>query len=185
MLQWLWFRIYFESGVVKLASHDPQWRSLTALDQYYQNGPLPNWIGWYAQHLPHPFQAAGALVTLVTELGLVWLMFAPRRIRLALFFIVTPFQLGIILTANLAFLNHLVLSLGILLLDDRFLLRALSWIKPRLGLAAMPRLRAGIEPSAADLAAVDASATASAADVVHARDGGLIVAVAPHIGRQL
>jgi hypothetical protein len=171
MLQWLWFRIYFESGLVKLASHDPQWRNLTALDQYYQNGPLPDWIGWYAQHLPHGFQAAITLATLVIELGLVWLMFAPRRVRLALFFIVTPFQLGIILTANLAFLNHLVLSLGILLLDDRFLLRALSWIKPRLGLTAIPRLRAGMEPSAADLAAVEASATASAADVEHARGG--------------
>jgi hypothetical protein len=34
---------------------------------------------------------------------------------------VTPFQIGIILTANYAFLNYLVLSLGILLLDDRFL----------------------------------------------------------------
>src|SRR3989442_7539208 len=44
MLRWLWFRIYFESGVVKLASGEPQWRHLTAMDHYYENGPLPNWI---------------------------------------------------------------------------------------------------------------------------------------------
>jgi lipase maturation factor 1 len=121
LLQWLWFRIYFESGIVKLASGDPEWRHLTALYQYYSNGPLPDWIGWYAQHLPHAFNAALALVTLVIELGLVWLLFLPRRLRLLCFFIVTPFQIGIILTANLAFLNYFVLSLGILLLDDRFL----------------------------------------------------------------
>jgi lipase maturation factor 1 len=133
MLQWLWLRIYFESGVVKLASHDPEWRHLTALDQYYQNGPLPNWIGWYAQQLPHGFQAAVALATLMIELGLVWLMFFPRPFRLALFFLLTSFQLGIILTANLAFLNHLVLSLGVLLLDDRFILGAVRWIRSRLG----------------------------------------------------
>lgn len=121
LLQWLWFTIYFESGVAKIASGDPQWRHLTALYNYYSNGPLPNWIGWYAQHLPHGFNAAMALLTLTIELGLVWLLFLPRRFRILCFFIVTPFQLGIILTANLAFLNHLVLSLGILLLDDRFL----------------------------------------------------------------
>ncbi|MGH9447957.1 MAG: lipase maturation factor family protein, partial [Terriglobia bacterium] len=118
---WLWFRIYFESGVVKMASGDPEWRHLTALYQYYSNGPLPDWIGWYAQHLPHSFNAALALLTLVTELGLVWLFFLPRRFRLVCFFLVTPFQIGIILTANLAFLNYFVLALGFLLLDDKFL----------------------------------------------------------------
>jgi hypothetical protein len=45
MLRWEWFRIYFESGVVKLASGDPHWRDLTAMDEYYQNAPLPTWIG--------------------------------------------------------------------------------------------------------------------------------------------
>ncbi len=149
MLRWLWFQIYFESGVVKLASGDTEWRHLTALDQYYQNGPLPNWIGWYAQQLPHGFQAAIALFTLTTELGLVWLMFLPRRFRLVCFCIVTPFQLGIILTANLAFLNHLVLSLGILLIDDRFILGAAYWVKARLGLshASDVRVAAGLAPS--------------------------------------
>jgi lipase maturation factor 1 len=135
MLRWLWFQIYFESGVVKLASGDTEWRHLTALDQYYQNGPLPNWIGWYVQQLPHGFQAAITLFTLTTELGLVWLMFFPRRFRLVCFCIVTPFQLGIILTANLAFLNHLVLSLGILLLDDRFILGIAGRVKALLGFA--------------------------------------------------
>ncbi len=120
LLRWLWFTIYFESGIVKLASHDPEWRNLTALDQYYQNGPLPNWIGWYAQQLPHAFHAATTLATLIIELGIVWMMFLPRRWRIVCFFIVTPFQIGIILTANLAFLNHLVLVLGFLLLDDEF-----------------------------------------------------------------
>lgn len=121
LLQWLWFCIYFESGVVKIASGDPQWRHLTAMDHYYENGPLPNWIGWYAQQLPHSFHAAVTLLTLAAELGLVWMLFLPRRWRIACFFLVTPFQIGIILTANLAFLNHFVLALGFLLLDDQFL----------------------------------------------------------------
>jgi len=123
LLQWEWFRIYFESGMVKLASGDVEWRNFTAMDEYYQNGPLPTWIGWYVEHLPHWFHAATVGGTLALELGLVFMMFFPRKVRLILFFIVTPWEIGVILTANYAFLNYLVLSLGFLLLDDRFLLR--------------------------------------------------------------
>jgi lipase maturation factor 1 len=121
LLQWEWFRIYFESGVVKIASGEPQWRQMTAMDEYYQNGPLPTWIGWYVQHLPHSFHAFSAYATLALELGLVWMLFLPRRLRILCFFIVTPWQIGIILTANYTFLNYLVLALGFLLLDDRLL----------------------------------------------------------------
>jgi lipase maturation factor 1 len=122
LLQWEWFRIYFESGVVKLASGDPQWRNYTAMDEYYQNGPLPTWIGWYVQHLPHGFHAFATGATLVLELGLVFMMFLPRRWRILCFFIVTAWQIPVIITANYTFLNYLVLLLGVLLLDDRFIL---------------------------------------------------------------
>ncbi len=121
LLIWEGFRIYFESGVAKIMGGDPQWRNFTALDEYYQNGPLPTWIGWYMQHLPHWFHAATAFVTLALELGLAWMMFLPRRFRILCFFVVTIWQIGIILSANYTFLNYLVLALGFLLLDDRFL----------------------------------------------------------------
>jgi hypothetical protein len=121
LLRWEWFRIYFESGIVKIASGDYSWRHLTAMDDYYQNGPLPTWIGWYVQHFPHWFHAATAFMTLAAELGLVFMLFLPRRFKIICFFILTPFQVGIILTANYTFLNYLVLSLGFLLLDDGFL----------------------------------------------------------------
>ena len=123
LLLWEWFRIYFESGIAKLASGDPEWRHFTAMDEYYQNGPLPTWIGWYVQHFPHWFHAATAFGTLALELVLVWMLFLPRRWRIICCFIVTPWQVGIILTANYTFLNYLVLVLGVLLLDDRFLVR--------------------------------------------------------------
>jgi hypothetical protein len=130
LLQWLWFTIYFESGVVKIASGDPEWRHLTAMDDYYQNGPLPTWIAWYAQHLPHWFHVGTAGATLLLELVLAWMLFLPRRFRIVLFWIVTPWQIGIILSSNYAFLNYLVLALGILLLDDKHLRRFLWWRSP-------------------------------------------------------
>jgi lipase maturation factor 1 len=121
LLRWEWFRIYFESGLVKILSGDYSWRHLTAMDDYYQNGPLPSWIGWYVQHLPHWFHASATLLTLIVELVLVFMLFLPRRWKIACFVIVTPFQISIILTANYTFLNHLVLLLGVLLLDDKLL----------------------------------------------------------------
>ena len=123
LLQVLWFTIYFESGVAKYFGGDPSWHDLTAMDQYYQNGPLPTWIGWYAQQLPHWVHAATVVSTLVVELVLVWMLFLPRGFKIICFWIVTALQIGIILTANYAFLNYLVLSLGVLLLDDLYLVR--------------------------------------------------------------
>jgi hypothetical protein len=141
LLQWEWFRIYFESGVAKIGSGDLAWRQFTAMDDYYQNGPLPTWIGWYVQHLPHWFHASATVYTLVVELLVVWMLFLPRRFRIACFFIVTPFEISIIATANYTFLNYLVLLLGVLLLDDRFLewispLRFREWIRGKSAMAA-------------------------------------------------
>jgi lipase maturation factor len=121
LLLLVWFTIYFESGVAKIASGDPEWRNLTAMDDYYQNGPLPTWIGWYASHLPHWFHVGTAGFTLAAELVLIWMAVLPRRFRIVLFWLVTPLQIGIIVTSNYAFLNYLVLALGILLLDDDYL----------------------------------------------------------------
>jgi hypothetical protein len=57
--------------------------------------------------------------TLGMELAVVWMLFLPRHVRLICFCIVTPWEIGVILTANYTFLNYLVLALGFLLLDDR------------------------------------------------------------------
>jgi hypothetical protein len=62
-------------------------------------------------------------MTLAMELVLVWMAFLPRRWKVACFFIVTAWQVGVIATANYAFLNYLVLVLAVLLLDDAFLRR--------------------------------------------------------------
>jgi hypothetical protein len=123
LLLFLCFRIYFESGLAKMLSHDPHWRHFTAMDDYYQNGPLPTWIGWYAQQIPpHRWHAFCTAWTLASELILVWLFFVPsRRIRHITFWVLLPFQIGIILTANYAFINHITIALAILLLDDAHL----------------------------------------------------------------
>jgi len=140
LLRWEWFRIYFESGVAKMASGDYSWRHFTAMDDYYQNAPLPTWIGWYVGHLPHWFHASAVFYTLAIELVLVFLVFLPGPFRIACFWIVAPFEISIILTGNYAFLNYIVFFLGFLLLDDRFIetivpLRILRFFAGPTGLA--------------------------------------------------
>ena len=124
MLRWEWFRIYFESGLVKLLSGDAHWRNFTAMDDYYQNAPLPSWMGWYIQELPHWYHAGTVVIILTVELALVWAVVLPRRFRVACFGFVTALQIAIIATANYGFLNYIVLALGVLLLDDQALARA-------------------------------------------------------------
>jgi hypothetical protein len=165
LLQWEWFRIYFESGVAKIIGGDPEWRNFTAMDEYYQNGPLPTCIGWYMQHLPHWFHASTVFATLALELVLVWMFVLPRRWRIACFFIVTPWQLVVILTANYTFLNYLVLMLGFLLLDDRFLLPFLPqhfrerWKK---SFVASGTTAAAVDPTASEPSPPDPAREASA-----------------------
>jgi hypothetical protein len=109
--------------LVKLLSGDPHWRNFTAMDDYYQNAPLPSWPGWYVEHLPHWYHAGTVIITFAVELAIVWLVFLPRRFRVACFLVVTALQIGIITTANYGFLNYIVLALGLLLLDDSTLAR--------------------------------------------------------------
>ncbi len=151
LLLWEWFRIYFQSGAVKLLSGDPTWRDLTAMDEYYQNGPLPTWIGWYAQHAPEWVHRFSAGATLVLELALVFLALLPRPWRIACFVIATVWQAGVIVTANYTFLNYLVLVLGILLLDDRLLRRFVP-----------ARLTSGLPADAVTPAPIQADPTAPA-----------------------
>jgi hypothetical protein len=124
------------------------------MDEYYQNGPLPTWIGWYVQHLPHKFHSLATGATLVMELGLIWMFFLPRRWRIVLFFIVTVWQIPVILTANYAFLNYLVLLMGVLLLDDRFVAKVmpLKWTQSLVSRGISVR---AVESSTASEAAAD------------------------------
>ena len=132
LLQLLWFTIYFESGMAKYFGGDPSWRDFSAMNEYYQNGPLPTWVGWYAHQWPRWFHESIAFFTVFTELVVVCMVFLPRIFRIICFFTVTFLQIGIVLTANYAFLNYLVLALGIFLLDDVFLIRVMPkrWRKP-------------------------------------------------------
>lgn len=126
LLRWLLFRFIIAGGMVKFFSGDISWRDLTALDYHFYTQPLPTPIAWYAAKLPEVILKAGTAFTLITELSVVFLIFAPRRIRFIAGFIIMLFQLFITLTGNYNFFNLTVFALCISLYDDA----ALRYIIP-------------------------------------------------------
>jgi hypothetical protein len=123
LLRFLLFRLMFFSGWVKLASDDPVWWDLTALEYHYWTQPLPTWTSWYANLLPTAAQQVSCAIMFAIELGLPFLIFAPRRARIVA---ATGFLLlqGLIAaTGNYGFFNLLAAALCVPLLDDDLLAR--------------------------------------------------------------
>jgi hypothetical protein len=118
LVWWLLFRLMFLSGIVKLTSGDPTWRSLTALAFHYQTQPLPTPLAWYAQQLPAWFQKASCAVMFAVELGAPLLIPMPRKLRHVGALSLVSLQLVIALTGNYAFFNLLSLGLCLACLDD-------------------------------------------------------------------
>ncbi|MEP6767677.1 MAG: lipase maturation factor family protein [Acidobacteriota bacterium] len=119
LLRWLLFRLNLSSGLVKLASGDPTWRDMTALSYHYETQPLPPWTAWYMHQLPGAFQKVSTVLLFFVELAVPFLIFAPRRLRLAAFTLLVALQIAIAATGNYAFFNLLSALLCVLLLDDR------------------------------------------------------------------
>jgi len=131
LYRWLAFRLYFLSGFVKLASHDPTWRGLSALDFHYWTQPLPTIVAWYADKLPRAFQHASTFVVLAVELGAPFLIFGPRRIRLFGAGLLLTLQALIVVTGNYTFFNLLAAAITLFLFDDQAL-REIVWTPRRI-----------------------------------------------------
>ncbi len=129
----------FESGCVKLLSHDLLWRNLSALTVHYETQPLPTWIGWAAHQLPPVVQRACAALMFFIELAVPFLIFAPRRLRHAGAWTLIALQIAILLTGNYCFFNLLTIALCVLLFDDAALRKFVPrrWRKPAISDAPM------------------------------------------------
>jgi predicted DCC family thiol-disulfide oxidoreductase YuxK len=127
LLRWLLFRFMFMSGVVKLASGDPNWRNLSALSYHFLTQPLPTPLAWYAAQLPAGVLRFATGGTFVVELALPFLIFCPRRLRFGAAYGIGLFQGCILLTGNYNWFNLQTLLLCLLLFDDA----AVQQILPR------------------------------------------------------
>jgi lipase maturation factor 1 len=131
LFRWLLFRLMFLSGAVKLLSHDPTWRSFTALPVHYETQPLPTPFAWYFYQWPGWFQRASVGFVFFVELLIPFLILAPRRLRIWAARLIVVLQILIALTGNYAFFNLLTIVLCLFLLDDTFLRRSLPNLMAR------------------------------------------------------
>jgi len=125
LLRWLLFRFMFMSGMVKLLSGDPNWWNLSALSYHFLTQPLPTPLAWYAAHLPASALKIATAAVFSIELGLPFLIFAPRRLRFCAAFGILLLQVCILITGNYNWFNIQTMLLCLPLFDDAALRKLL------------------------------------------------------------
>jgi hypothetical protein len=135
LMRWLVFRIMLGAGLIKWRG-DACWHDLTCLDWHFETQPSPNPLSAWFHHLPHAVHATGVVFNHIVELGLPWLAFGPRPLRLVAACGMAAFQLVLIASGNLAFLNWLTLIPVLACFDDDAILavlpaRARAWVAAR------------------------------------------------------
>ncbi len=117
LLRWLTLRLMLGAGLIKLRG-DPCWRDLSCLVFHYETQPNPNPLSWYFHQLPVWFHQLEVVVNHAVELVAPLFVFGPRRIRLVAGGSIIAFQVLLILSGNLSFLNWLTIAVAIACLDD-------------------------------------------------------------------
>jgi Lipase maturation factor len=118
--RWMLFRLMFGAGLIKLRG-DPCWRNLTCLNYYFETQPMPNPLSWYFHWLPSGVHTAGVVFNHIAEVIVPFGYFLPQPIASIAGLITIVFQLGLIVSGNLSWLNWLTVVLCIPLISDRWL----------------------------------------------------------------
>jgi hypothetical protein len=126
LLRWVLFRLMFGAGLIKWRG-DACWHDLTCLDYYFETQPIPNPLAWYFHWLPASAHYAGVVINHIVELGVPVFYFAPQPIAAIAGLVTIAFQLILIISGNLSWLNWLTIVLAIATLPDRWL----AWLPVR------------------------------------------------------
>jgi hypothetical protein len=124
LFRWLGFRIMIGAGLIKLRG-DPCWRDLTCLYYHYETQPIPNPISRYLHFLPHWFHQIETAWNHFIELIVPWFSFGPRTARHIAGVLLVSFQIVLIISGNLSFLNYVTIIPFLACFDDTFLRRLL------------------------------------------------------------
>jgi lipase maturation factor len=148
LFRWLAVRVVLGAGLIKVRG-DPCWRQLTCLEWHYETQPVPSPPSWLLHHMPAWFHQGGVLFNHFVELIVPFGIMAPRPWRTAAGVFCVLFQLLLITSGNLSFLNWLTLAVCLACFDDQPLLRVVParWRERLRG--KLERLSLDAEPSAA------------------------------------
>src|SRR5438067_8019718 len=124
LFRWLGFRIMIGAGLIKLRG-DACWRDLTCLYYHYETQPIPNAISRYLHFAPAWFHKFGVAWNHFVELIVPWFSFGPRTARHIAGILLVSFQMVLIISGNLSFLNYVTIIPFLACFDDTFLRRLL------------------------------------------------------------
>jgi hypothetical protein len=124
LFRWLGFRIMVGAGLIKLRG-DSCWRDLTCLYYHYETQPIPNPISRYLHFAPHWFHKLGTAWNHLIELIVPWFSFYPRLARHIAGVLLISFQVVLIISGNLSFLNYVTIIPFLACFDDTFFARVL------------------------------------------------------------
>ena len=133
--RWCLFRLMFGAGLIKLRG-DSCWRDFTCLDYYFETQPMPNPLSWYFHWMPQSVHAAGVAINHFVEVAVPFAYFAPQPFASIAGIVTILFQLVLIVSGNLSWLNWLTIVLCIPLVSDAWL----HWlpVRPPADVAAEP-----------------------------------------------
>ena len=112
------------AGLIKLRGDDC-WRDLTCMYYHYETQPIPNPISRYFHFLPHWFHKLEVIWNHFVELIVPWFSFGPRTARHVAGVLLILFQVILIISGNLSFLNYLTIIPFLACFDDTLLRRVL------------------------------------------------------------
>jgi hypothetical protein len=118
--RWILFRTMLGAGLIKLRA-DPCWKKLTCLDYHFETQPMPNPLSWYFHWFPGWAHKGGVLFNHFVELVVPFGYFAPQPVATIAGLLTILFQLTLMLSGNLSWLNFVTIVLAVSTLDDRFL----------------------------------------------------------------
>jgi lipase maturation factor len=124
LFRWLAVRIMIGAGLIKLRG-DPCWRELTCLVTHYETQPNPSPLSWCLHQMPRGFHVLGTAFNHFVEVVVPLFVFGPRRVRRAAGCLLVLFQVILIASGNLSFLNWLTIVPALACFDDAFLARLL------------------------------------------------------------
>ncbi|XP_036680706.1 lipase maturation factor 1 isoform X3 [Balaenoptera musculus] len=115
--RWLIFRIMLGAGLIKIRG-DQCWRDLTCMDFHYETQPVPNPVAYFLHHSPWWFHRFETLSNHFLELVVPFFVFLGRQMCILHGALQILFQMVLIISGNLSFLNWLTIVPSLACFDD-------------------------------------------------------------------
>jgi hypothetical protein len=120
LLLWLTVRMHLGSGLIKLKA-DQCWKDLTCLNYHFETQPIPSPLSPYWHFLPKTILKVGVLWTHIVQIIVPIFLFIPGIPRIIAGALLILFQIQLMLSGNLSFLNIVTIAPIVAVFNDGFL----------------------------------------------------------------